>query len=72
VNCSASGKKRGGDNHVVKAQGLFGFTILLRPLFFQYFILSSIIQFIKKVNIGAGLAIGWLTEYQSATNQYQQ
>lgn len=42
VNCSASGKKRGGDYHVRKAQGLLGFTILFRPLFFQISLLSSL------------------------------
>jgi hypothetical protein len=35
LNCSASGKKRGGDYHVVKAASLLGFKVLFRPLFFR-------------------------------------
>ena len=34
MNCSASGKRKGGDCHVRMAQGQRGFTVLLRPLFF--------------------------------------
>jgi len=34
MNCSASGKRKGGDCHVIMAQGQRGFTVLLRPLFF--------------------------------------
>jgi hypothetical protein len=35
LNCSASGKKKGGDNHVRMALCQLGFTILFRPLFFR-------------------------------------
>ena len=34
MNCSASGKRKGGDCHVRMALGQRGFTVLLRPLFF--------------------------------------
>jgi len=35
LNCSASGKKKGGDNHVRMALCQLGFTILFRLLFFR-------------------------------------
>ena len=34
MNCSASGKRKGGDCHVRMALSQRGFTVLLRPLFF--------------------------------------
>jgi hypothetical protein len=47
LNCSASGKKRGGGNHVRKALCLFGFTALFRPLFFQIIIPFLSVKFIE-------------------------
>jgi len=68
LNCSASGKKRGGDVHVRKAKSLLGFTVLLRPLFFQNLLfLCSIKLFICKHRIrfaamlADGITIGYCT-----------
>jgi len=47
LNCSASGKKRGGDYHVVKATGLFGLPVLLRPLFFRNLLFLLLDKFIQ-------------------------
>ena len=46
-NCSASGKKKGGGHHVVKAFCLRGFTTLSRSLFFQIFICSTIVNLLN-------------------------
>jgi hypothetical protein len=47
LNCSASGKKRGGDFHVVKAASLLGLKVLFRPLFFRISDLLSGNKFIE-------------------------
>ena len=56
LNCSASGKKRGGDYHVRKAKCLLGFTVLLRLLFFQISIHPIIVNLLKSKH-RIGLAI---------------
>jgi hypothetical protein len=59
LNCSASGKKRGGGNHVRKALCLFGFTALFRPLFFQIIIPFCQLNLLNCKH-GIGFAIWWL------------
>ena len=46
-NCSASGKKKGGGHHVVKAFCLLGFTTLSRSLFFQIFVCSTLVNLLN-------------------------
>ena len=46
-NCSASGKKKGGGHHVVKAFCLSGFTTLSRSLFFQIFISITVVNLLN-------------------------
>ena len=60
-NCSASGKKRGGDYHVRKAYCLLGLSVLLRPLFFLNLIYSSVLNLMNckhRSGIGAMRADG--------------
>ena len=57
LNCSASGKKRAGDYHVVKANKPMGFYNLIPPFVLLNLEFSSINEFRENVNIGRGLAL---------------
>ena len=64
MNCSASGKKKGGDCHVRMALGQRGFTVLLRPLFFLNWFESFSINLLNcKHRTGlAKMAVQWLNQ----------
>jgi hypothetical protein len=47
LNCSASGKKKSGDYHVVMAFSQCGFTVLFRSLFFLNLILYCSLNLLK-------------------------
>ena len=62
LNCSASGKKRGGGYHVRMAQGQCGFTALLRPLFFLNLSCSCSLNLLNckhRIGFAARLAGHW-------------
>ncbi len=60
MNCSASGKRKGGDCYVRMALGQRGFTVLLRPLFFLYLFESFSINLLNCKH-RTGFALGGVT-----------